>query len=47
MKYNGSSQDEIALVTAAKNLGVEYHNKDNNDYINISINGEARQYKLL
>jgi hypothetical protein len=34
--FNGPSPDEVALVTAARNLGVEFIGKDDRDCISIN-----------
>ena len=45
--YSAASPDELALVNAAKQFGVEFINIDSDDNFIISIDGKEKKYKRL
>ncbi len=45
--YNASSPDELALVNAAKYLGVEFAERTDDNIIVINYKGTQFKYKLL
>ena len=45
--YSASSPDELALVNAAKEFGVEFKNIDSDDNYIIEVDGKLMKYKLL
>lgn len=47
MVFNSSSPDELALVNAAKHFGFAFINRDEDNNIIVSDNGEEKKYKLL
>ncbi len=46
-KFNASSPDELALIDAAKQLGAEYVDKDEDNIITLKFLDQTLQYKLL
>ena len=46
-EYSAASPDELALVNAAKQFGVEFKDIDADDNFIISIKGEKKKYKRL
>lgn len=48
-KYCASSPDELALITGAKEMGVEFISRDENNIVSIEFahNKQVKQYKIL
>ncbi|EGG24874.1 P-type ATPase [Cavenderia fasciculata] len=46
INYSSSSPDEVALVTAAANLGIQFFHRTPNS-MGVNVNGQERMYHLL
>jgi magnesium-transporting ATPase (P-type) len=46
-KYVASSPDELALITAAKQFGVEFVERDEQNCYVVNVLGEQQKYKVL
>ena len=47
IQYNASSPDELALVNAAKYFGYYFKGRDDENNIELSVNGKTQVYQLL
>jgi phospholipid-transporting ATPase len=45
--YNASSPDELALINAAKYFGFFFKGRDDDNNIELSVNGKTQSYQLL